>query len=152
MITFQRPCLSVRSLFLGASSTSASPVGSCVLFVWVLFFPFKLPWNGRGEPYMRNSPGVALPSTEQLPGVLSANPALMSVLRACGHPEPCVTHTALHLITARVYCLSHQRKPLVSPREHNPGVCYNYIPMHYSFQFKYNPVFLKNPLLANIQR
>lgn len=47
-ITFRRPCLSVLSLFLGASSTSTSSVGSCVLFVWFLFFPFKLPWNGDG--------------------------------------------------------------------------------------------------------
>lgn len=75
VITFQRPCLSVRSLFLGASSTSASPVGSCVLFVWVLFFPFKLPWNGSGETYMRSSPGAALPSTEQLPGGTQCKPS-----------------------------------------------------------------------------
>lgn len=34
---FRRLCLSVLSLFLGASSTSTSSGGSSVLFVWVLF-------------------------------------------------------------------------------------------------------------------
>ena len=39
----------LRSLFLGASSTSASPRRPCVLFVWLLFFPFKLPWGEDGK-------------------------------------------------------------------------------------------------------
>lgn len=152
VITFQRPCLSVRSLFLGASSPSASPVGSCVLFVWVLFFPFKLPWNGRGETYMRSSPGAALPSTEQLPGGTQCKPspdgwpAGLRAPRALRQPYSSASHNCKGPLPVT---------SMENPRltwDHNPGICYNYIPMHYSIQFKYNPVFLKNPLLANIQR
>ena len=54
-ITFRRPCLSVLSLFLGASSTSASPLRPGVLFVWLLFFPFKLPWDEDGEADVKPS-------------------------------------------------------------------------------------------------
>lgn len=45
--------MSVLSLFRGMSPTSASSAGSCILLVWVLFFPFKLPWNGDGNTSVR---------------------------------------------------------------------------------------------------
>lgn len=46
IITFRLFCLSILSLFLGASWTSKSSVGSFVLFFWFLLFPCKLPWDG----------------------------------------------------------------------------------------------------------
>lgn len=88
VITFRRLCLSVLSLFLGASSTSASSIGSCVLFVWFLFFPFKLPWNGDGGN-LHEKPSTSCPLEHRAAAqrLQRVAPAAMGLLKPCSFPQ-----------------------------------------------------------------
>lgn len=74
-VTFQRPRLSVRSRFRGASPASASPAESRVLLVWVLFFPFRLPWNADGKTYPRtlHAPQPSLSQPHGAPALTSGH-------------------------------------------------------------------------------
>lgn len=74
-VTFQRPRLSVRSRFRGASPASASPAESRVLLVWVLFFPFRLPWNADGKTYPRtlHAPQPSLSEPHGAPALTSGH-------------------------------------------------------------------------------
>lgn len=74
-VTFQRPRLSVRSRFRGASPASASPAESRVLLEWVLFFPFRLPWNADGKTYPRtlHAPQPSLSEPHGAPALTSGH-------------------------------------------------------------------------------